>query len=111
MGADVVVYYITGKQLGPLSVPQSWCEECDLAVRAVQQALAEVDPSRRLTFVAKPWLRHAIPALLSGGWHPPVALIEGEVFSQGIVPDAEALRRRFMLALEAKQIELSKASP
>jgi hypothetical protein len=36
MAEDVTVYYITGKQLGPLSVPDSWCEECDLTVRAVQ---------------------------------------------------------------------------
>jgi hypothetical protein len=102
MGADVVVYYITGKQIGPLSVPKSWCEECDLTVRGVQQALAETDPQGRLDFVAKPWLRHAIPALLRGGWHPPVVLIEGEVFSQGVVPDAATLRRRLTAAVESK---------
>ena len=39
MAEDVIVYYITGRQLGPLSVPASWCEECDLTVRAVKNAL------------------------------------------------------------------------
>ena len=99
MQADVIVYYITGKQLGPLSVPTSWCEECDLTVRAVENALAQIDPDGRLTFESRPWIRNAIPALLKGGWHPPVVLIKGQVFSQGIVPHPDNLKRRLTEAL------------
>lgn len=91
MREDVTIYYITGKQLGPLSVPDSWCEECDLTVRAVQSALREADPQSHLTFTVKPWMRHAVPALLKGGWHPPIVVIGGKVHSQGIVPDREGL--------------------
>jgi hypothetical protein len=91
MGADVVVYYNTGKQLGPLSVPRSWCEECDLTVRAVQLALAEVDAAERLSFETKPWLRHAIPALLRRGWHP----LRDKVFGRAGPKSAEDYRNAF----------------
>ena len=100
MSEDVVVYYITGRQLGPLSVPASWCEECDLTVRAVRSALQEVDPDGRLTVATKPWLRHVLSALGKGGWHPPVLLIGGEIFSQGVVPERAGLRRRLTEHLE-----------
>ena len=112
MGADVIVYYITGKQLGPISVPQSWCEECDLTIRAVRSALEEVDPAGRIRLDVKPWMRHALPALLAGGWHPPVVLIEGSVFSQGVVPDREALRERLTQLAEARRaVSASRARP
>lgn len=71
-GEDVVVYYITGRQVGPLTVPRQWCEECDLTVRAVQAALRQADPEGQLRFAAKPWLRHFFSALMQGGWHQPV---------------------------------------
>jgi hypothetical protein len=101
MREDVTVYYITGKQLGPLTVPGNWCAECDLTVRAVEAALLEVDPDCDLTFVAKPWMRHAIPALLKGGWHPPVVVVDGKVHSQGVVPRSDELAAALRSALVA----------
>lgn len=111
MKQDVVVYYITGRQVGPLSVPASWCPECDLTVRAVSEILQEVDPSGRLRFVARPWLRHALSALIAGGWHPPVVLIDGDLFSQGVVPSRDALRERLEeLARSRRTAESAKAA-
>jgi hypothetical protein len=109
MREDVTIYYITGKQLGPLSVPERWCEECDLTVRAVQSALREADPDSTLTFVSKPWMSHAIPALLKGGWHPPVVVIGGKVHSQGIVPKREGLVSRLRDLVETRVGELARA--
>jgi hypothetical protein len=100
---DVIVYYISGRQLGPLSVPKSWCEECDLTLRAVEIALTEADPQGQLQFAAKPWLAHALPALLCGGWHPPVVLIDGKIFSQGIVPARTPLIERLRQQVDQKQ--------
>ena len=105
MKEDVIVYYIVGRQLGPLSVPASWCEECDLTMRAVSDVLQEVDCGGRLRFAARPWLRHAFSALITGGWHPPVVLVGGKVFSQGIVPDRNALRQRLAKLLEDRPAE------
>lgn len=102
MREDVTVYYITGRQLGPITVPDNWCEECDLTVRAVQTALKIADPDATLTFAAKPWMRHAVPALLKGGWHPPVVVIDGEIHSQGVVPDGDALVSRLRALVTRK---------
>jgi hypothetical protein len=110
MREDVTVYYITGKQLGPLSVPDSWCEECDLTVRAVQAALKEADPEGTLTFAAKPWMRHAVLALMKGGWHPPIVVVGGKVHSQGIVPDREGLISRLRALVTAKSGDTARAA-
>lgn len=100
MVADVTVYYITGRQVGALSVPHSWCRECDLTVEMARRVLAEVDPGGRLSFQAKPWLRHALEALRLGGWHAPVLVVDGRVHSQG-APLRAALRR--LLAVREPQ--------
>ena len=96
----ITIYPITGRQLGPLSVPHRLCEECDLTIRLVRRV---VDESRRddLEVEVNPWLRHMFDALRRGGWHAPVVTIDGKVFSQGIVPDANALRERLASAVPA----------
>jgi len=109
MQEDIIVYYITGRQLGPLSVPASWCEECDLTVRAVRAAVEDIDPRGTLSLAVKPWLRNAFNALLQGGWHPPVVLIGGEVFSQGVVPERNALLRRIAALLERRNSRMKEA--
>jgi hypothetical protein len=86
----MVVYPITGRQFWFLSVPHSWCRECDLTIRAVSSVAAEVGDTVEVE--VKPWLRHVVEALLKGGWHAPVVTIDGRVFSQGVVPDPERLR-------------------
>lgn len=91
----VTIYPITGRQLGPLSVPHRFCEECNLTINLVRRVVADVGP-RDVTVVVKPWLRHLFDALRRGGWHAPVVTIDGKVFSQGVVPDADALRKRLL---------------
>ena len=110
MKQDVIAYYITGRQIGPLSIPHSWCEECDLTVRAVRSAVEELGPDGTLTVAVKPWLRHAIPALGMGAWHAPVVIIEGDIFSQGVVPDRQALRERIAAAIARKRTRLASAT-
>ena len=89
----VTIYPISGRQLGPISIPHRWCEECDLTIRQVRRVVEEL---RRedVQVEVKPWLRHIFDALRRGGWHTPVVTIDGKVFSQGIVPNADALRER-----------------
>jgi hypothetical protein len=59
----------------------------------VHRVVEEVEDSD-IRVEVKPWLRHAFDALRRGGWHPPVVSVDGKVFSQGVVPDAAALRER-----------------
>jgi len=110
MKEDVVVYYITGRQLGPLSVPPSWCEECDLTVRAVKSALRELDPDGILSVAVRPWLRHALAVLSKGAWHAPIVIIDGGIFSQGVVPEEQALRAKIALILTSKRLPAARAT-
>jgi hypothetical protein len=89
----ITVYPITGRQWGPLRIPSALCEECDLTIRAARRVVQELG-GEGIRMETKPWLRHLFDALRRGGWHPPVVTIDGKVFSQGIVPDAVALRER-----------------
>jgi glutaredoxin len=84
----ITVYPITGRQLF-FRVPHSWCEECDLTIRTVQQV---IDGHDHLELRVKPWINNIVDALRRGGWHAPVVTIDGNLFSQGLVPDANALR-------------------
>lgn len=83
----VTIYPIAGRQLF-FRVPDSFCRECELALRAVARAVGELDPAGESFAVqVKPWLNNLIQALRRGGWHPPVVTINGRLFSQGVVPD------------------------
>lgn len=88
---DIVVYRITGPQ-GPIDIPHRYCEECDLTVRLVQSVLEETG-DRDIRLDVKPWMLYCWKPILRGGWHAPILTINGRVFSQGIVPNRESLRR------------------
>jgi predicted thioredoxin/glutaredoxin len=84
----ITVYPITGKQLF-FRVPHSWCEECNLSIRVVERVAADLD---HVEVRIRPWFNNLVAALRRGGWHTPVVTIDGEIFSQGIVPDEYELR-------------------
>ena len=90
---EIVVYRFTGRQLF-FEVPQKWCEECDTTIGLARSVLRELglENDRRVRLVIKPWMINLFEALAAGGWHPPVLLINGQVFSQGIVPDRQRLK-------------------
>ena len=44
----------------------------------------------------KPWLTHIFESLRRGGWHAPVILVNGKLFSQGIVIDRDKLNQRVL---------------
>jgi hypothetical protein len=98
----VTIYPITGRQLGLLRIPHRWCEECSLTIRLVRRVVDELG-RKDVRVEIRPWLRHMFDALRRGGWHAPVVTIDGEIFSQGIVPNAEALKERLDAALPASR--------
>ena len=89
---NVVVYKMTGKQLF-FNVPESICEECDLSVERVKSVAKKIGDSK-INIEVEPWFNHMMKVLLKGGWHPPVVMINGRIFSQGIVPDAQKLESK-----------------
>ena len=105
----VTVYPITGRQLGPLSIPHRFCEECDLTIHQVRRVVAELGRDD-IEVRIKPWIRHAVDALRRGGWHAPVVTIDGRVFSQGVVPEAEALRAALQQATPIGEASVAAAA-
>jgi hypothetical protein len=87
----ITVYPITGRQVGPFGIRHRFCGECDLTITAVRRLVADLRDDD-LQIEIKPWLRHALEALRRCGWHPPVVVIDGRVFSQGVVPDIDELK-------------------
>ena len=98
----VTIYPITGRQLGPISIPHRFCEECDLTVRLVRRVVEGLGRDD-IHVVVKPWVRHMFDALRRGGWHAPVVTVDGKVVSQGVVPDEDELRQRLIEAAEARE--------
>jgi hypothetical protein len=93
---EIMIYRITGQQW-LVNVPEAWCEECDLTINLVKKVLAELGVGKgdkRVRLVVKPYAEFAFQALAKGGWHPPVLVIDGKIFSQGIVPDKAKLTRQ-----------------
>jgi hypothetical protein len=84
---------ITGKQLW-FHIPDSFCKECDLTIRMVKKVVGDLDDPSQVRVRVRPWLYHLPEAIRRGGWHPPVVSVNGKLFSQGVVPDAGALRQK-----------------
>lgn len=97
----ILIYKITGKQLF-FKVPDSVCEECDLTVNLAKKILDEIG-NKEVTLEVKPWMNNVVSSLLSGGWHPPILLVNGKVFSQGIVPDGRKLKETILGELKKHQ--------
>jgi hypothetical protein len=94
----VTVYPIAGRQLF-FRIPDSFCRECELTHRLVGQVTEELrDTDPRIKVEVKPWVNNLLQALRRGGWHPPVVTINGRLFSQGVVPDRDALKTALLQA-------------
>ena len=92
---QVTIYKFTGWQ-GFFKIPESWCRECDLLVRATERVAATC--GAEMTLDVKPWfLWFWKPLFRFGAWKAPILVVDGRVVSQGVVPDdgkiAEALNK------------------
>ncbi len=82
------IYKFTGWQ-GLFKIPESWCRECDLLVRATERAIEASGQDFALQI--RPWFLWFWKPLLSfGAWRAPILVVGRRLVSQGIVPeDAE----------------------
>lgn len=90
----ITIYKVTGSQLF-FKVPPRVCEECDILVNVTKRVVDEINDGR-ITVEIKPWLGSLGSSLKRGGWHPPVLLINDQIFSQGTVPNAKDLERKII---------------
>jgi len=86
---NITIYKMTGKQLF-FNVPEKICKECDLSVASVKSVAKKMN-GNNINIEVKSWFNKMPQVLLKGGWHPPVVMINGKVFSQGIVPNIKEL--------------------
>lgn len=86
---EIVVYKITGRQLF-LNIPHEMCEECDITVEMLKN-LAKEYPN--IDLKVKQWTRYFYEPLLKGGWHTPIVMINGKIYSQGVVPDHDQIKK------------------
>lgn len=94
----IQIYKVTGKQLF-FKVPSKICEECDLLVNMTEKVVDEINDNR-IKIEVKPWLNNLLSAILKQALHPPILLINGEVFSQGTIPDKSKLKQRILKELK-----------
>ena len=82
------IYKFTGWQ-GFFKIPESWCRECDLLVRATERAIEA--SGHDVEFKVKPWfLWFWRPLFRYGALKAPILVVGRRLVSQGIVPeDAE----------------------
>lgn len=91
---EIVVYVVTGRH-GGLRIPERFCRECHLFVRAADVAAERVDADVNVRVVS--WWTHLPFALRHGGYHAPVLVVGGRRLCQGYdvpTPDdvVEAIR-------------------
>lgn len=99
----IVVYRITGQQ-GPFTIPEWVCRECDLTVASVLKACRAADIPED-TVTVRPWLTHIGEAWRAGAHQAPAVLVNGELYSQKIVPDADKL------AIHLKRLRAAESKP
>ena len=90
MGMARVTIYRYGGRFLFYRITQE-CEECELSVHMAREIARELGEDK-VDIEVKPWLDHLLEALLKGGWHTPIILINGKKYSQGVVPRREEFR-------------------
>jgi len=98
---NIIIYKVTGKQLF-FNLPERVCEECDLSVATVKNIAKKMN-GNKIDVEVKPWFNYLPKVLLKGGWHPPVVMVNGKIFSQGIVPNATKLESKIKQELNAEE--------
>lgn len=85
--AEIEIYIVTGFH-GMVRIPESFCKECHMFVRAAQEASEQI--SRDVEIEVKSYWTRFLRPLMKGGIHPPVMLVNGELVAQGYdVPEPE----------------------
>lgn len=93
----ITIYKVTGNQLF-FKVPEKVCQECDILVNVIRRVVDDINDSR-ISVEIKPWMNNLLSSIAKGGIHPPVLLVNSQIFSQGMVPNAKDLEERIMQEL------------
>lgn len=74
---------------------KSECAECNMVVALVRD-LEKKELKNKIDVKIRPWLDNVFLLLFKRGWHAPIILVNGKVFSQGIVPNRNELLEKIL---------------
>lgn len=92
----ITMFYWAGEKFG-IKIKNS-CKECDMNHGILEDMKQKEFKGRHIAIEFKPWLTHLWEALFYGGWHAPVVVVNGRLFSQGVVVDRGKLAERVYAA-------------
>ena len=95
---EILMYRWAGKKFF-LEI-KSPCEECDLNTAILKDMQQSEFRGKNVEVKLEPWLTCLWQALRHGGWHAPVVVVNGKLFSQGIVIDRKKLANLVQSKLE-----------
>lgn len=81
----ITMYYWGGEKFG-FKIKNA-CKECDINFSIFEDMKQGEFKGQKVIINVKPWLTNLWAALSCGGWHAPVVVVNGKLFSQGIVVD------------------------
>lgn len=86
---DITMYRWAGSKFG-IKI-RNECEECEVNTGILEDLKQKEFHGKPVTVEVKPWLTHLWESLRCGGWHAPVIVVNGKLFSQGVVVDRDKL--------------------
>lgn len=105
---QIKIYIITGRH-GIIRIPEAFCRECDLFVRAADQAARQVELPVNVRVFS--WWTRFFDALRYGGYHPPIMVVGRERLCQGhTVPTVEEVIMAILDAAESGSSSIGAAS-
>lgn len=88
----ITMYRWAGKKFG-IKI-RNECEECEINTGILEDMEKKEFSIWPIKIEIKPWLTNFWESLFHGGWHAPVILVNGRIFSQGIVINRDKLYER-----------------
>lgn len=86
---NITMYRWAGSKFG-ITIKNK-CEECEINTGILEDMKQNEFLAKPVKTEIKPWLTHLWESLWHGGWHAPVIVVNGKLFSQGVVIDRNKL--------------------
>lgn len=94
---NITMYRWAGSKFG-IKIKNE-CEECEINTGILDDIKQKEFLGKPVIIEKKPWLTHLWESLWYGGWHAPVVIVNGKLFSQGVVVDRDKLVQRVLKIL------------
>ena len=100
MNVKIVYYRYAGRFL--FYKAKDRCLECELTYSILHRLESEIFSGKNVSIEIQPFFNNLIPLAFRKGFKPPLIYINGQLFSQGVVPDTSALIQTIGNLLEDK---------